>query len=88
MKGPNPVPEIANNAKIAIGSPRLGKSRAGFEAITRMMVCSSTHSRVDQISAIVPPTIVAVVDPQQPCRNRARITVWTFFALENDEKQN
>lgn len=40
-----------------------------------------TYSETGQISAIVPPTIVAPVDANEPCKNRPTITVWIFFAL-------
>ena len=34
---------------------------------------------------MVPPTIVAAVDPNAPCKKRATITVWIFFALIKGE---
>ncbi len=34
------------------------------------------------MSAMVPPTMVAHVEPKPPCRKRAMITVWMFFALK------
>ena len=44
-----------------------------------------TYSLDDHISEIVPPTIVAPVDPNAPCKNRATMTVSIFFALIESE---
>ena len=64
--------------KRAIGSPRLQKKKLNM---TGEVKAKKTYSLVDHISAIVPPTMVAAVDPNEPCKKRATITVWIFFAL-------
>ena len=44
-----------------------------------------TYSLDDHISEIVPPTIVAPVDPNAPCKNRATMTVSIFLALDESK---
>ena len=45
-----------------------------------------TYSLVDHISEIDPPTIVAPVDPNAPCKKRATMTVSIFFDLVKGEE--
>ena len=58
-------------------SPPTGQS--SFD--TAKGTAGQTHSLGAHRSAIVPPTIVAPVDPNEPCRKRAIMTVWMFFDL-------
>lgn len=44
---------------------------------------ANTDSRGSHMSAIVPPTMMAPVEPEPPAINRATRTVWMFLDLKN-----
>jgi len=77
--GAIPAEPMALTAKMDIGKPRLRASyhqRMGREVIF-------TDSFADQISAMVPPTMVAPVEPKEPCKNRASNTTLISATLHN-----
>jgi len=74
--GPRPVPPTAAREYIDIGRLRLEPCER-LKRVRRW----KTYSWGPHMSAIVPPTITAPVEPNPPARNRAIMTVWMFLDL-------